>query len=127
MGTIVGENAAPTNQIGVAPGAQWIARDACQTTGCPDAALLTCAQWIAAPYPIGSPGSPNPDMRPNVVNNSWGDCGQTYDNWYADPSPPGKPPVFTRFSPMATPATVLTSPPGLNTVGNPARPVTSPA
>lgn len=122
MGTIVGEDATLANQIGVAPGAQWIACDGCEGTGCPDVALLTCAQWIAAPYPIGSPGSPDPNMRPNVVNNSWGDCGQSYDNWYEGSitawHAAGVYPVFSNgnASNCGYPA-----PPGLNTVGNPAR------
>ena len=51
-------------------------------SGCPDTALLTCAQWVAAPYPIGDPGLARPSKRPNVVNNSWGDCGTSYDPWY---------------------------------------------
>ena len=52
VGTMVGDDGG-ANQIGMAPGAEWIACDACDTTyGCSGAALLTCAQWIAAPYPI---------------------------------------------------------------------------
>ncbi|MCA9874373.1 MAG: S8 family serine peptidase, partial [Anaerolineales bacterium] len=122
MGTIVGEDATLTNQIGIAPGAQWIACDACEGTGCPDAALLTCAQWIAAPYPVGNPAAPDPNMRPNVVNNSWGDCGQTYDNWFESSisawQAAGIYPVFSNGNASNC---GYSAPPGLNTVGNPAR------
>jgi subtilisin family serine protease len=73
VGTMVGDDGG-ANQIGMAPGATWIACSGCPNGNCTTSALLTCAQWIAAPYPVGSPGSPDPSKRPHVVNNSWGDC-----------------------------------------------------
>jgi subtilisin family serine protease len=80
MGTMVGDDGG-ANQIGVAPGAKWIS---CKGG---DAAsgylltnqLLTCAQWILAPYDLNGQ-NPDPSMRPNVVNNSWG--GGPNDYWY---------------------------------------------
>lgn len=121
MGTMIGDDGG-TNQIGMAPGAKWIACDGCSTTGCPDTALLTCAQWVAAPYPIGDPGSPDPDKRPNVVNNSWGDCGTSYDNWYQGSvdswHAAGIYPVFSNGNASNC---GYSEPPGCNTVGNPAR------
>jgi len=122
MGTIVGQDATLTNQIGMAPGAQWIACDACESTGCPDAALLTCAQWIAAPYPVGDPGSPNPAMRPQVVNNSWGDCSTSYDDWYqASVDAWQAAGIYPVFSNGNASNCGYSNPPGLNTVGNLAR------
>ena len=122
MGIMIGDDGG-SNHIGMAPGAQWIACDACHVNaGCPDAALLTCAQWIAAPYPIGSPRSPDPDMRPHVVNNSWGDCGQVYDDWYQDAidawHAAGIYPIFSNNNANNCD---YAFPPGCNTVGNPAR------
>ncbi|MFU8771502.1 MAG: S8 family serine peptidase, partial [Anaerolineales bacterium] len=69
----------PSNAwIGMSPDAQWI-----HCLGLPygsgsDTELNACAQWFLAP-------GGDPDMRPHVVNNSWGswspnDCG---GNWYA--------------------------------------------
>lgn len=122
MGTMIGEDASRTNQIGMAPGAQWIACDGCEGAGCPDAALLTCAQWIVAPYPIGDPGSPNASMRPHAVNNSWGDCGTSYDNWYqASVDAWHAAGIYPIFSNGNASNCGYPSPPGLNTVGNPAR------
>lgn len=80
MGTMVGDDGG-TNQIGVAPGAQWIAAKGCETNSCSDTALLSSAEWILAPYPIGgTPAQGDPTKRPNVVNNSWGGGGG--DTWY---------------------------------------------
>jgi hypothetical protein len=81
MGTMVGDDGGG-NQIGMAPGATWVACEGFPNGSCTLSALLTCAQWVAAPYPVGDPGSPDPSKRPHVVNNSWGDCAQWYDSWY---------------------------------------------
>jgi len=72
MGTMIGSDGG-TDQIGVAPGAKWIACKGCTTSSCSDANLNSCADWMLAPG-----GSTS--MRPQVVNNSWGGCD--YDNWY---------------------------------------------
>ena len=72
MGTIVGDDGAG-NQIGVAPGARWIACKGCSTTDCPGSTLTACAQWILAP-------AGNSNLRPNIVNNSW--AGGGGDSWY---------------------------------------------
>jgi hypothetical protein len=122
MGTIVGEDYTLTNQTGMAPGAQWIACDGCEGTSCPDIALLACAEWIVAPYPTGEMHLANSDLRPHVVNNSWGDCGRSYDDWYQDSvdawHAAGIYPVFSNGNSSNC---SYSSPPGLNTVGNPAR------
>ncbi|HSN57354.1 MAG TPA: S8 family serine peptidase, partial [Candidatus Sulfomarinibacteraceae bacterium] len=122
MGTMVGDDGG-ANQVGMAPGATWIACDACEASGgCPEAALLTCAQWIAAPYPAGSPASSDPSKRPHVVNNSWGDCGRSYDNWYQGVvdswHAAGIYPVFSNGNASNC---GYSTPPGCNTVGNPGR------
>lgn len=79
MGTIVGDDSAHINQVGMAPGAKWIACKGCESTSCSDSALLGCAQFIVAPTDL-SGNNANPDLRPHVVNNSWG--GSPGDDWY---------------------------------------------
>jgi len=84
MGTMVGDDGA-SNQIGVAPGAVWIAADGCDGYDCPDEDLISSGEWILAPCPIGSePGSAtcDPNMRPHIVNNSWGDCETTTTDFF---------------------------------------------
>lgn len=69
-GTTSGDDGG-ANQIGVAPGAKWIHALGC----CPDnAALLGTLQWMAAPTDLAG-NNPNPALRPNVINNSWGGPG----------------------------------------------------
>jgi len=86
MGTMCGSDdpAHPltaTNAIGVAPGAQWMACDGFDNnTGYGyDPELLECAEFILAPWDL-SGANPDPDMRPDVVNNSWG--GGQGQWWY---------------------------------------------
>jgi subtilisin family serine protease len=81
-GTMVGDDGG-SNQIGVAPGAQWIAAKGCESNSCSDASLLASAEWMLAPCAFGdAPGAPScdPNMRPHVINNSWGGPGG--DDWY---------------------------------------------
>ncbi|HOT91603.1 MAG TPA: S8 family serine peptidase [Anaerolineae bacterium] len=122
MGIMIGDDG-DENHIGMAPGAQWIACDACNAdSGCPDAALLTCAEWVLAPYPMDNPYRRDPDKRPHIVNNSWGDCGRAYDGWFQNVvdawHAAGIYPVFSNGNASNC---NYASPPGLNTVGNPAR------
>src|SRR5690606_35333 len=64
----------------------------------------------------------DPDMRPYVVNNSWGDCSQTYDGWYQEVVDAwvaaGIYPVFSTGNASNC---GYAAPPGLGTVGNPGR------
>ncbi|MFV2099636.1 S8 family serine peptidase [Micromonospora sp. LOL_024] len=78
MGTMVGDDAAG-NQIGVAPGAKWIAAKGCELINCSDASLLAAGQWVLAPTDANGQ-NPRPDLRPDIVNNSWGGDGN--DPWY---------------------------------------------
>ena len=72
MGTMVGDDGDPgPNQIGVAPHAKWIASKGCATNSCDTAALLASGQWMLAPTNT-SGQNPDPNMRPDIVNNSWG-------------------------------------------------------
>ncbi|MDP4508332.1 S8 family serine peptidase [Nonomuraea turcica] len=79
MGTMVGESEDGANQIGVAPGAKWIATKGCGTSSCAREHLLAAGQWIAAPTDANGQ-NPRPDLAPDAVNNSWG--ADTVDLWY---------------------------------------------
>ncbi|GAB3797240.1 S8 family serine peptidase [Micromonospora zhanjiangensis] len=78
MGTMVGDDGAG-NQIGVAPGARWIAAKGCETNGCSDASLLAAGQFVLAPTDLNGQ-NPRPDLHADVVNNSWSGDGD--DPWY---------------------------------------------
>ena len=70
-GTAIGDDGMG-NQIGMAPGAKWIA---CRTAdghlnfGTP-ARYIECMEWFLAPYPIGG-GQGDPTKAPDVTINSW--------------------------------------------------------
>lgn len=70
MGTMIGDDGG-SNQIGVAPGAKWMA---CRNMENGYGTLTTyveCFQWFLAPTPVGG-GAPDTDKMPHVINNSWG-------------------------------------------------------
>ncbi|MFI6878086.1 S8 family serine peptidase [Streptomyces sp. NPDC050400] len=71
MGTMVGKNG-----IGVAPNAKWIAAKGCETDNCSDGNLLAAGQWILAPTDHNGQ-NPRPDLAPDIVNNSWGEKGNS--------------------------------------------------
>lgn len=78
MGTMVGSEGS-NNQVGVAPGAKWIAVRGLSKNGGTDTDLIKGGQWIIAP--TDAQGNPRPDMAPDVVNNSWGG-GPGKDEFY---------------------------------------------
>lgn len=70
-GTMVGGDGG-ANQIGVAPGATWIACKALTGGGLGIVFdLLECGDFMVAPWDLNHQ-NPNPDRRPHIVNNSWG-------------------------------------------------------
>ncbi|MBN1659261.1 MAG: S8 family serine peptidase [Anaerolineae bacterium] len=71
MGTIVGDDGG-TNQIGVAPGARWIAVKAFSAGGTGTTTDLHEAfQWVLAPCD-SSGANCDPARAPRLVSNSWG-------------------------------------------------------
>ncbi len=69
MGTIVGDDGG-SHQIGVAPGAHWIAcRNMDQGIGSP-ASYVDCFQFFLAPTDLERQ-NPDPSKAPHVINNSW--------------------------------------------------------
>ena len=72
-GTTVGDDGLG-NRIGVAPGARLIAcRNMDRGNGTP-ARYTECFQFFIAPTDLQGK-NPNPDLRPHVINNSWGCTG----------------------------------------------------
>ena len=87
IGTVLGSDTDGNNQIGVAPGAQWIAarglNDRYWGFGT-EAALIASAEFLLAPTPNpDGTGDPDPTKAPDIINNSW---GGTYilDEFYLD-------------------------------------------
>lgn len=70
-GTAHGAGTGAGRPIGVAPGARWIAAKGCEDRSCSDRALMAAIQFMLAPTDL-SGENPDPDMRPHIVNNSWG-------------------------------------------------------
>jgi len=69
MGLLVGDDGG-SNQIGVAPGARWIAVKMNYTLADMHAAF----DWMTAPTDLGG-GNPRPDLRPQVGLAPWGMAG----------------------------------------------------
>ena len=70
VGTMVGDDGG-SNQVGVAPGAQWIGcRNMNAGNGTP-ASYNECAQWLLAPTDLAG-NNPDPARAPDIVSNSWG-------------------------------------------------------
>ena len=82
VGTVVGDDGG-SNQIGVAPGAQWIGcRNMESGIGTPTT-YAECFQFFLAPTDLAGQ-NPNPALAPHVINNSWGcpeDEGCTATTW----------------------------------------------
>jgi len=117
MGIMVGQDDFG-NTFGVAPGAEWIACKAFPDSGSGSGTdLLQCGQFMLAPTDLNG-NNANPALRPHVVNNSWGDCDQIYDDWYEDTidawHAAGIYPVFSNGN--AGNCEDYAYPPGLNTV-----------
>lgn len=104
MGTMVGDDGS-ANQIGMAPSADWIACRACNTSNCTDAALLSCAQFIAAPPIWRAPTLIPPSARwPSTTRGATAPPAMTTGTraWWM----PGTRPVFIPSSRPEMPPTV---------------------
>ncbi|MGH3714448.1 MAG: Ig-like domain-containing protein [Micromonosporaceae bacterium] len=113
IGTMVGDDG-DGNQIGVAPGAKFISAKGCESTNCSDAALIRSGQWMLAPTDL-SGANPRSDLRPNIINNSWGTGNDsTVDPFYRATIQAWRAAgIFPAFSNG-------NSGPGCNTTGSPA-------
>ncbi|PAE35473.1 S8 family serine peptidase, partial [Bacillus sp. 7884-1] len=81
-GIMVGSEPNGSNQIGVAPGAKWIAVKAFNYNGGTGLMvdLLEAGEWILAPK--DAQGNPHPEKAPDVVNNTWGKYQEGIDEWF---------------------------------------------
>lgn len=75
-GTAVGDDAGAgigtgTNQVGVAPGAQWIGCRNMDSGNGRASTYAECFQFFIAPTDLAGQ-NPDPTRRPHVMNNSWG-------------------------------------------------------
>gem|GEM_PF-2430093 len=76
LGIALGSEPGEKNQIGVAPGAQWIAargfNDLMEVPRASSAILLACMEFMLepTPNPDGS-GTPDPAKAPDILLNSW--------------------------------------------------------
>ena len=69
-----------SNQIGVAPGAKWIAVKAFTAAGGTDSRFISCSTMD---FGTDRANGIRVDLAPDVVNNSWGG-GPGLDEWYRD-------------------------------------------
>ena len=84
MGSLVGCEEDGSNQIGMAPGAQWIAAKVFDDQGdSTDEWLHAGFQWCLAPTDL-SGNNPNPALAPDIVSNSWGDDNGLDDSFRRD-------------------------------------------
>ncbi|HEY1015152.1 MAG TPA: S8 family serine peptidase, partial [Herpetosiphonaceae bacterium] len=79
MGTLVGKAAGGMPAVGVAPGARWIAVRGCPGFFCSQTELIAAAEWLLAPRDLAGL-NPRPDLRPHIINNSWG--GEDPTDWF---------------------------------------------
>ncbi|WLQ52506.1 S8 family serine peptidase [Streptomyces poriferorum] len=82
IGTMVGDDG-PGNHVGVAPEAQWISAKGCEVSSCSQRSLLAAGQFMLAPTDVNGK-NPRPELRPHVVNNSWGSADAEADPWFKD-------------------------------------------
>lgn len=75
-GTMVGgDGLGPfAEDVGVAPGARWIAAKGCESGSCSYSSLLSSGQFMLRPTRRNGT-DPRDDLRPHIVNNSWGGGG----------------------------------------------------
>jgi subtilisin family serine protease len=88
-GIMVGDNGAADpaqrKHIGMAPGARWIACQGLLEDEGTEFTLPACGQFMLAPTRTDG-SDPDPDLRPQVVNNSWGSntCDGTANDFYRE-------------------------------------------
>jgi subtilisin family serine protease len=69
VGTMVGDDGV-ANQIGMAPGAQWIACKVNSGSTWKASKYIECWEWFLAPTRVDG-SDPDPSMAPHIINNSW--------------------------------------------------------
>lgn len=80
-GTILGKEPDTDSLLGIAPDAKWIAAKVFDEEGETTLSrLLAAGQWMLAP--TDETGTPHPEMRPKIINNSWG--GNSENEFYRE-------------------------------------------
>ena len=75
MGTMVGDDGSPGTTRSASRRTRSGSRPrAANSSSCSTSSLLAAGQWILAPTDLNGQ-NPRPDLRPNIVNNSWGGGG----------------------------------------------------
>ena len=80
VGTMVGDGGTG-NHVGAAPEAKWIASKGCEIRSCSQSSLLASGQFMLAPTDVYGK-NPRPELRPHVINNSWGSSDVGADPWF---------------------------------------------
>jgi subtilisin family serine protease len=117
MGTMLGDGGEFGRQVGMAPGARWIALPGICSGTMPggirdDIGALKAFQWVLCPTDLsGDLGTANCSLAPDVVNNSWGSANPVND--ILRPAvqklrAAGVAPVFASGNPSAGPGSIGT-------------------
>jgi len=84
MGTLVGGEVDGSDQVGVAPGASWVAIRVFDNDGVAlDTQIHAGFQWALAPTDLQG-DNPRPDLAPDIVSNSWGDPDGSDTSYWDD-------------------------------------------
>jgi uncharacterized repeat protein (TIGR01451 family) len=113
LGTMVGDGG-PGNQVGMAPGAQWIAVSLNELliagSVADDIMAHKAFQWMLCPTDLsGALATANCALAPDVVNNSWGDANPADDTLrpgIVALRAAGVAPVFAAGNPLAGPGSI---------------------
>ena len=117
MGTMVGDGGTPSTQIGVAPGAQWIAVPGICGRTMPDGYAddiggIRTFQWLMCPTDLsGELSTRDCSKAPDVINNSWGSSSPADDTFRPIVQAlraAGIVPVFASGNPSAGPGSIGT-------------------
>jgi uncharacterized repeat protein (TIGR01451 family) len=114
MGTMVGDGGTPGTQVGLAPGAQWIAISlnelSIEGSTADDIMGFKAFQWMLCPTDLsGDLATADCSKAPDVVNNSWGSANPTDDTFrpaIRALRAGGVAPVFAAGNPSAGPGSI---------------------
>jgi len=115
MGTMVGDGGTPGRQVGMAPGAQWIAAPGVCEGSSPggigdDIGGMKTFQWFLCPTDLsGALATADCSRAPDVINNSWGSANPADDTFrpiLQALRAAGIAPVFAAGNPSAGPGSI---------------------
>jgi uncharacterized repeat protein (TIGR01451 family) len=110
MGTMVGQGQESGTQVGMAPGARWIATPLGLCPTADEISIMKSFQWILCPTDLsGDLATADCSKAPNVVNNSWGLANPAADTFRPAIQAlraAGIAPVFAAGNPLAGPGSI---------------------